>query len=491
MKPLLLCCVAVAGCATTPLPAAPVEAPPPPPPPPEWTRTAPPAQGLPVALEEPRVREVMLPNGLRVVTVEHHRRPLVSIRLFFKEGAGGEVDKAAGSTAIAVALLGDTFDDPQNEVFNEKSVRMQVAEAGGRFAADVTLDHAWIGIDGYAADAGRYLAMLKKIVARPRCSGELFWARVEGMLAALEDEAQLADGAYAGAIVRRAFGSEGIYARSVLGSERSLRKLDYPDVAARQRQIVHPVGATLLIVGDVNPDQVLKRAQAVFGSWRRRAVVGASGVKLASSSKRAQVGARTVTLIPRAASATTTVCAARPLAPNEGTDGERRILARVLEQRLTRLLREEHGLTYHASSSVIVRRHASALVACSALSVSRLSEGLRLFSQTVSGLRTAPPEESEIELAKATLTSDLRSRTEDLQSVVRGWTFALELGKRTASSVSEHEGIERVTASDVGAFARRLVGDRGFGWILSGEPTKVTPAVRRADLGWTVVVEKP
>src|SRR5688572_17867822 len=105
MRALIVSTLLVLAACATPPPPAPAPTPAPvvveAPPAPAWTRSAPPPPAPPSSVSAPPVRELTLPGGLRVVVVEHRRRPLVSVRLFFKDGAAADPAASAGATAIA------------------------------------------------------------------------------------------------------------------------------------------------------------------------------------------------------------------------------------------------------------------------------------------------------------------------------------------------------------------------------------------------------
>ena len=99
----------MAGCGSNPKAAPRVNAPPPMPT--GWTRTPPPKSAAPLpAPAAAKVTERVLGNGLRVVVVEHHRRPIVAVRTIFNQGAAQDDKDAIGSTFFAVSLLGGYYE---------------------------------------------------------------------------------------------------------------------------------------------------------------------------------------------------------------------------------------------------------------------------------------------------------------------------------------------------------------------------------------------
>ena len=164
----------LAGCATArvekpvEIAVAPVPAPVVVAPPIAWTRTPPPGPLTGVTPSPARVQEKTLGNGLRIVVVEHRRRPLVSVRLLFATGATAESNETAGVTSLALSLLCGSFETKNDQgellVSDEKSARRQVVDVGGSLRSFVSADRSWLGIDGYSADAQTYLGTLNDVM---------------------------------------------------------------------------------------------------------------------------------------------------------------------------------------------------------------------------------------------------------------------------------------------------------------------------------------
>ena len=144
-------------------------------------------------------------------------------------------------------------------------------------------------------------------------------------------------------------------------------------------------------------------------------------------------------------------------------------------------------MTYDASASVIRRRHARMLLACSALRTEELREGVRTFAQAVEALRTSLPEAGEVEWAKAVVAAEVRASQAGLASLVDSWSTALELGERGATAASRLSAVEAVTGEEVKSAVDRLLLGAPLQWALSGDPEKVGPAVRGSELGWKLM----
>ncbi len=145
---LVLLLAAGIGCASAPVPASPaspvVEG--------TWVH-APPPEALPASASTPaRVTVRRLATGLRVVIVEHRRRPVVATRLIFSRGAAADSDEDGGLTYTAVAMVGDFYEKKATgeEIVEEKSFRHLISDAGGAYSFEVGLDYSSVGIRGFA-----------------------------------------------------------------------------------------------------------------------------------------------------------------------------------------------------------------------------------------------------------------------------------------------------------------------------------------------------
>ncbi|MHB8876430.1 MAG: M16 family metallopeptidase [Myxococcaceae bacterium] len=479
-RPELAVFLALTCCATVPATVAPVAAPPP------WTRTTAPAALPALARHEPATRMQRLANGLQVVVIEHHRRPVVSARLVFRVGAASEPPDQAGSTWLAISLLGDTYDRRTGgtlDVVSEKPARRQIAEAGGQFRSRVTSDSSWIGIDGYSVDTSRYLGMLARLTMNPRHGEDSFAGRRAAMQDAIDDLALSENGLYVDRLSQLAFGPDHVYARPLIGNAQTLAELHLDQVVKQQARALRPDGTTLLVVGDVDPEAVLKQAAEVFGRWRWQREVEPPKVELPAMPKR-----RAVLFVPRQPARATSLCAVRPLSDVNAPDAVLDVLAEIIgDGRLRESLRERRGLTYHTSAEILRHRHARTLVACTSLRAAETTEGLRIFLQTLAEAGASPFAPAEVERAKEMLIGRLEGGDDDVASSVHTWLTSFDLGW-TTSPGERIAALRSVTAEEVQQLAGQLLKVNGLHLALSGEPGLVEPAFPANGLGFPTQV---
>lgn len=448
-----------------------------------WQHTSPPPPLAATRALTPAVSRITLPNGLRIVLVEHHRRPVVTISLLLPRGALADPPESAGLTYLAVQLASDyyEFSPSGEELFGEKSFRRQVAEMGGWAGVTVDSDSSIIRVSGYRQDAGAYLRMIAEAVSRPRHGSRTFRARRNATFNAIEDLESSDPDALRQVVGEAAFGSGQAYSRSPYGDMASLAVIGLEDVVAQQQVVLVPGGATLLIVGDVSPDKVLAAARSAFGAWNGPDTPLPRVVPVPSAPGSA------VGYLERPAASTLVVCATRPLQDLRGSDAALDVLAAMLGQgldsRLSGALREQSGLAYWANAEIVRRKQARAFVACSALRADQPQQGMHLFRGVLDAARDALPGEDELKRAKGIRLGELDAAYEDATTTSATWTRAIVLGAGAPRLDEERAELGKVTAGDVQRVARAVLKARSIHWVVSGDRRAASRAVEASKLG--------
>lgn len=451
--------------------------------PPPWVHDAPPPSLPSMGRTEPRSFERTLGNGLTIVVVEHHARPLVSARLFFPSGAAADAPERTGVTYFTVSGLLGTHDrkhaggdriDP-----SEKSARRLVLELGATLAFEVTEDRASIGIDGFAVDLERYLSRLYEIVRAARHGEDTFAAEV-GAVADRLDELEVSDSAVLEQFLGRlSFGEGHPYARPIYGTPESVTRLGLEDVIDRQSTLLVPKGSTLLVAGDVEAGDVFRVAERHFGPWRPSASQRRLALRAPAISPR-----KDVTLLPRKPAPTTMVCATRPLTDVIAPRSSFEVLARVLSTRMSEALREQRAFTYGVKASILELRRARALVACSRLDAKQTTPALGLFLSTLFDLASSPLTEREVEAARAMLVAENDASTDELAGIVRVFGHAIALDEPVSLRARSAE-LRAMTLASLQGLAKKLARRDLFQLVVSGEPAIVEQAVKAHKLGRT------
>jgi zinc protease len=324
--------------------------------------------------------------------------------------------------------------------------------------------------------------MLAEAVIHPRHGKGSFSGRRNAALDAFEDLESSDPEAFQQVVADGAFGEGHPYARSIAGTTASLTPLGLEDVIAHQERVLVPDGATLVIVGDVDSTLVLAAARKAFEKWagQRAALPRVPPPALPADT-------RTVGYLERRSASTLVVCATRPLADVHASDAALDVLAAMLGEgtasRLGTVLRESNGLTYGASAQIVHRRHARALVACSALKGKEAPLGVELFRKVLERAQTAEPTPAELERAKAVRLSELETAYETALDASHTWVEAVAIGTGAPRLEQERAAIEKVTAAEVQKLARSVLSLKTVRWVVSGDKLVASRAIEATGVG--------
>lgn len=213
---------------------------------------------------EASTREYILDNGLKLIVKQDHRAPVVVSQIWYKVGSSYEHD---GITGISHALEHMMFKGTKKHPPGEFS--RIISEQGGN-------DNAFTGRD-YTA----YFQQLEK--SRLPVSFELEADRMRNLLlpedefikeiAVVMEERRLRTDDNPQALTFEQLSSAAFtaspYRQPVIGWMNDIENLTVDDLRQWYRKWYTPNNATLVVVGDIEPDAVYKLAKQQFGRIKR------------------------------------------------------------------------------------------------------------------------------------------------------------------------------------------------------------------------------
>ena len=219
------------------------------------------------APEKSGVTEAMLDNGMKILIKQDHRAPVVVAQVWYRIGSSYEPDGITGvSHVLEHMMFKGTNKYPKGE-FNRI-----IAENGGK-------DNAFTGRD-YTA----YFQTLEK--SRLAVSMELESDRMQGMLLDKDEfakelqvvieERRMRTEDKAESKVYEKFNEAAFpghpYGRPVIGWMRDLKELEVDDLHKWYQRYYSPANAILVVVGDVEPAEVIALAKKYYGPLKSTVV---------------------------------------------------------------------------------------------------------------------------------------------------------------------------------------------------------------------------
>ncbi|HMF84991.1 MAG TPA: pitrilysin family protein [Nitrospiraceae bacterium] len=439
-------------------------------------RSKPPELGPPPRVSLPPIITRVLPNGLKLMIVEQHELPLADFVLLVGSGSTADPAGKAGVANLTAAML-------REGTTTRKSLDIadQAAFLGVSLAPTSSWESSSLSLHTPTAQLDSALALFADVALHPSFPANEFERlrknRLTDLLQIRDQGPQIANIAFPAII----YGTAHPYGLASIGTETSVKSLSTSDLQSYYETNFKPNNSTLIIVGDVNPDQIEQKITAHFGSWQRGTIP-----QLAYGE-------------PPKSAATTIYLIDKPGAPQSsfriGSIGVPRstqdyfaltvmntILGGSFTSRLNQNLRETRGYTYGAGSRFDMRRAAGPFMASAEIVAAKTDSALFEFMKELNGIRqTVPPE--ELSRAKRYLQLQLPGNFETTQQIAAALVPVALYGLPLDYYNNYVQSIEGVTQADVARVAQQYINPAGLAIVIVGDRQSIEAGLKSANIG--------
>jgi zinc protease len=349
----------------------------------------------------PTFHRFRLSNGLRVIAIPHDDLPEVAAELLLPVSSVDDPPGLGGLAALTARAL--------TEGTRRKSAQ-EVAEAfdllGASLSADVGPDATVLSLECLEPVLGRALDLLVEVVSEPAFDpkeiARLRDERLDEIARSLDEPRIVANLRLLEAI----FGPTHPYGRPEGGRKEEVERIDAPAVRAFHRRHYTPRGATLVLVGAVEPRTLRNRLDAAFRRWT------ATRTARPTVPPRPRAPAHGVLAVQRPQSPQSEIRLGGLGIPRRHPDYfafkvANAIVGGLFNSRVNMNLREEKGWTYGAYTRFETHRAAGPVYGTVAVDTAATAEALDEFVAEIEGLTARPPDDDELRLAKNALTLSL------------------------------------------------------------------------------------
>ena len=419
--------------------------------------------------------EFMLKNGMKVVVKEDHRAPVVVQQVWYKVGSSYEHGGITGVSHVLEHMMFKGTSRYPNGTFSEV-----IAELGGRENAFTSRDYtAYYQV--LAADRLETAMRLEADRMRNLLMNEDDFQRER---AVVQEERRLRTEDNPSALTYEQFLAtawlNSPYGNPVIGWMPDLESLTLDDLAHWYDRWYAPNNATLVVVGDVDPEEVHRLARRYYGSIRSRDVAPPK-----PRHEVVQVGERRITVKAPAELPYVILGYKVPTVPTAASDWEPyalEVLAGILDGGASARLSRElvRGREIAASAGAGYNGPASRLDGLFLLdgtpapgqTAAVIEAALR---EQVRALREAPVSAEELARVKAQVVAQEVYQRDSIQhqAMVIGTLETVGLDWRMADDYPER--IRAVSAEQVQAVARKYLLDERL-TVAHLDPQPIDPA---------------
>lgn len=435
-------------------------------------RATPPGPGPAKEIHFPAFQEKTLANGLRIVVIEEHKDPLVSLRLVVKSGRTYEpAGKSGLAEATASLLTKGTAKRSAQQIaeaadFVGANLNSSAGLESGFATASVTSDQLDLGFD-----------LLADVVLHPTFPQDEVdrWRRQT--LSSLQIQQKSAPYLASRAVERMIFGDHP-YGRPATGTPESVRGLTRDDFAAYHKSHYLPNGAFLAVVGDVKPADAFARAEKAFGGW-------AKGAELAlPQATPPRYERNRIVVIDKPDAVQTEIRLAQTAIPYRDPD---LFVAEVYSSvtggspsaRLYEEIRKKRGLSYGAQSIFVEPTQPGFFMASTFTKTETSAEALKVALDVLRDLQKEPVPAAELEPAKTYITGAFPLEIETADGIADKVLEAMKFGYGREFLESYNQKISAVTAADVQRFARERIHPERMSIVLAGNASAFLESLKK------------
>jgi zinc protease len=407
----------------------------------------------------------VLDNGMTVVVYPNPTIPTLVARVAVKAGAMYDPSERAGLASFTARAMRRGTERHTFEQLNEETESRAVSV--GLDAGKALMD---TGGRALKEDRDFLLGTIAELVLSPSFpEGEI--EKLRAQLRAGLKEMETDTGAVAERGFRERLYPEGHpYHYRTVGFLETLDNIKRDDMLSFYQRYFRPERALLLVVGDVEPDEIVATAQDLFGGWRAGddepepyAVAGVPQPQ----------GAQTLFKFVPGKTQNDIVLGFPGLRRTDpdyyAFDLMNLLLGRIgLMGRLGKNVRDEQGLAYHAGSSFEAGLGAGPWAVRAGVNPSSVLRAIESIRHEIERIRTEPISEQELEGGKRYMTGVMPLRLETSNGLL-GALSEIELFNLGYDYISRYpEIIRSLTPEIVGEVAKRRLSSQDYVVSIAG-----------------------
>ena len=401
-----------------------------------------------------------LPNGLRVVAVEHHEQPLVSLRMLIGAGTAQDVPPKLGVASMVASLL-----DQGTATQSAQQIADAVDTIGGtvRTGAGTDATFAYITVLNDSVALG--LDLLSDIVRSPAFPSEEIERQRDQLRATLRVNYQ--DPAYlASTVFRRLVYGLHPYGYPATGTPASVERITRSDLVEYHQRYFAPGNCLLAVVGDVTTAEAFAAVEKAFGGWASREVPASFGMVPPAPTRR-------VVIVDLPGAVQTEIRVGhlgvlRTSADFTAVDLAVRILGGDGANRLQQVLRTQRGLTYGASADLNAYRQLGDIMAETGTRPEATGEVVRVMVDEFFRLQRERVGVRELDEAKAYLAGSFPLGIETPDDIATKVLTALFYQLPLSELETFRERVNAITPDDIQRVTRTYLRPDRLSIVLVG-----------------------
>ena len=408
-------------------------------------------------------------NGVRVLLVERHDLPIVSVRVVTRRWRGRHRRGSPGRRCLHGHPCWSRAPAPARR----SSLSDDYEAMGADHAAWCEWDSCVVSAKVLASRLGAAADVLADVTLRPSFPDAEIERGRKRWLAGIQQEKNSPGSMEQNALAAAVYGRANPYGHSLRGETAGMEKVDRADVERAWRRIFEPRSATVIVAGDVTADALRTMVESHFGEWK-----GGAAVRTPVPHAPPHGKAGRVVLVDVPGAAQSQVFLADEGAPFSTADRiplsvMNLILGGSFSSRINLELREAKAYTYGAHSGFSLRHGAGPFAAGGAIFAEHTVDAARSLLAQIDRIRTEPVTAEELNEAKENAKLALPARFETVDDLTGALEELAVYGLPLDEYAQRIARIDAVTPADVQRVAKKWLRPGALRIVVTGDRAKI------------------
>jgi predicted Zn-dependent peptidase len=362
----------------------------------------------------------------------------------------------------------------------------ELRRLGAALSVEADRDEMWISLDVHADRLVPALALLADALLRPQLN-EDDWSRVHAQQINQVEQNREDPPQIAVDVMGLLYFNEGdAMAHPLAGTPATLGAVTLEGVRAWHRRLIDTSGATVVVVGDLDPAEAREALDAALADWRPTT---APAEPRAAARNEGHIGRLFLLDVPGAEQT-----AIRVMGPGYDVAGPDRapalmanlVLGGTFGARLNLLMREQKGYTYGVRSSFFESLRGTQFMFRTTVEVGSTAEALADMTGVLEAASAGYTAE-ELETSHRQARSAAVTASETRSALAEALAARATLRRSPESWLAEIEAQEATTAEELQTATQRYIVPAQMVTLLVGDRAVIEPQLRAANLTFVVI----
>ncbi len=434
-----------------------------------------PAAKAPSAVKLPTVTRFTLKNGLKVLVIENHELPVVSMQLAIKAGRQDETRGKTGVAQFTAAML-----TSGTRKRSRAKIADQIDFVGGTLVGQSRYEASLVSCSTLSQHTSTCLKLLPDVILRPTFPKKEIETVREQMQTVVKQRKDNAGSLAAAHFQNALWGDDNV--RGWPLSAASISAIKRKDLVAWHKRWYKPNNALLAVAGDVDAKKLEKQLNRAFRGWRR------GKLPKRKTYKEPELRGVTVRLVDKPSQTQAHIRIGHLGIAHRDADFYATLVFNYtlggggFSSRLMKVVRSEGGKTYGARSGYERNLTRGSFIASTFTRTKETFPTIKLMLQEIGKMAKSGPTQAEVSDAITNIAGRYSTQFESAASIA-GALLSAELHGFDDDYVRSFAlNIAKVTPAEAQKAAAKHLDPRNFVIVVVGDAKELEPQLKKTRL---------